>query len=37
VPQKLPSIVYFKKDGSPVELDRNKIMTLSSDSEIDKK
>jgi hypothetical protein len=37
VPKKLPTIIYFKKDGSPVELDRFKLMTLSSDSQVDKK
>ena len=37
VPQKLPSILYFKQDGAPVELDRFKLMTLASDTKIDKK
>ena len=37
VPQKLPSILYFKQDGTPVELDRFKLMNLASDSKIDKK
>ena len=37
VPSKLPSIMYFKNDGTPVELDRFKLMNLASDSKIDKK
>jgi hypothetical protein len=36
-PKKLPSIIYFKNDGTPVELDRFKLMNLASDSKIDKK